>query len=123
MKVLLSIKPEFAEKIFNGEKQFEFRRAIFKNDTIEKAVIYVSSPICKVMGEFEIGEILHDKIDSLWNKTSKHAGISKAGFLDYFSDKDSGFAIKIKNVTQFDSPKCIRKDYNVVPPQSFLYLK
>ncbi|WP_448339147.1 hypothetical protein AB9L11_04390 [Desulfovibrio piger] len=27
MKALLSIKPEFAEKIFSGEKGFEFRKA------------------------------------------------------------------------------------------------
>ena len=31
MKVLLSIKPEFAEKILNGTKRFEFRKGIFKN--------------------------------------------------------------------------------------------
>ena len=31
MKVLLSIKPEFAEKIFNGTKKYEFRKSIFKN--------------------------------------------------------------------------------------------
>lgn len=30
MKVLLSIKPEFVEKIFAGEKKFEYRRTIFK---------------------------------------------------------------------------------------------
>lgn len=31
MKVLLSIKPEFAERIFNGSKKYEFRKVIFKN--------------------------------------------------------------------------------------------
>ena len=30
MKVLLSIKPEFVEKIFSGEKRFEYRKNIFK---------------------------------------------------------------------------------------------
>ena len=30
MKILLSIKPEFAEKIFSGSKKYEFRRRIFK---------------------------------------------------------------------------------------------
>ena len=34
MKVLLSIKPEFAEKIFDGTKLYEFRRSIFKNKNI-----------------------------------------------------------------------------------------
>ena len=31
MKVVLSIKPEFANKIFDGTKKFEFRKSIFKN--------------------------------------------------------------------------------------------
>ena len=30
MKVLLSIKPEFVEKIFSGEKRFEYRKFAFK---------------------------------------------------------------------------------------------
>jgi predicted transcriptional regulator len=39
MKVLLSIKPEFADKIFEGTKLFEFRRSIFKNEKIKKVVV------------------------------------------------------------------------------------
>jgi predicted transcriptional regulator len=33
MKVILSIKPEYAFKIFDGTKKFEFRRVIFKKKT------------------------------------------------------------------------------------------
>ena len=29
MKIILSIKPEIANKIFEGDKKFEFRRSIF----------------------------------------------------------------------------------------------
>ena len=39
MTVLLSIKPEFAEKIFNGTKKFEFRKSIFKNTDVKKVVV------------------------------------------------------------------------------------
>ena len=38
MKVLLSIKPEFAEKIFNGTKKYEFRKSIFKNKDVDKVI-------------------------------------------------------------------------------------
>ena len=30
MKILLSIKPEFAERIFDGSKKYEFRKVIFR---------------------------------------------------------------------------------------------
>lgn len=45
MKVLLSIKPEFAEKIFSGEKKFEFRRSIFKDKTVKTVLVYASASL------------------------------------------------------------------------------
>ena len=54
MKVLLSIKPEFVEKIFNGTKKYEFRKSIFKNKNIDTVVVYASSPWQYVIGEFKI---------------------------------------------------------------------
>ena len=40
MRVLLSIKPEFVEKIFSGEKLYEYRKAMFKNVNVSTVVIY-----------------------------------------------------------------------------------
>jgi predicted transcriptional regulator len=122
MKVLLSIKPEFADKIFDGTKAYEFRKSIFKNTAIKKIVVYSSSPVKKVIGEFEIEDILiHDPI-TLWNKTKESAGISEDFFFKYFNDKTEGYAIKIKNIKRYKKPKCIRADFNLAPPQSFAYL-
>ena len=45
MKVLLSIKPEFADKIFNGTKKYEFRKSIFKNKDVDTVVVYPKSVI------------------------------------------------------------------------------
>ncbi len=122
MKVLLSIKPEFATKIFDGTKKYEFRRAIFKNPNIKKIIVYASSPIKKIIGEFEIEQILSHDINTLWNKTKKHSGISEDYFFEYFGDKEYGYAIKIKSTKLYKIPKCIREDFNLYPPQSFLYL-
>lgn len=123
MKVILSIKPEFANKIFDGTKKYEFRRAIFKNPDVKKVVVYSSSPVQKVIGEFEIESIISHELDTLWKKTKKHSGISEDFFFQYFGDKEEGFAIKIKNTKLYPTPKCIREDYNLFPPQSFLYLE
>jgi predicted transcriptional regulator len=122
MKVVLSIKPEFANKIFAGTKHYEFRRTIFKNPEVKKVVVYASYPVQKVIGEFEIDYILNDNIESLWKKTKKQAGISENYFFEYFCDKEYGYAIKIKNTKLYKKTKCIRQDFNLLPPQSFLYL-
>lgn len=123
MKVLLSIKPEFADKIFSGIKKYEFRRTIFKNKDIRTVVVYASSPVQQVIGEFEIEEIIEDDIFTLWDETKDYSGIEKSFFLEYFTNKKTGYAIKIKKATKYKHNLCIKKDFNIVyPPQSFLYL-
>lgn len=121
MKVVLSIKPQFANKIFDGTKKFEFRRAIFKNKNVTSVIVYASSPVQKVIGEFEIGEIFNYDLETLWNKTKEHSGITKDYFNEYFADRKNGFAIQIKNKKKFDNPRCLKTDYNLTPPQSFAY--
>lgn len=122
MKVLLSIKPEFAEQIFNGTKKYEFRRTLFKNREVKTIVVYASSPVQQVIGEFDIEDILSDDISSLWDKTKEHSGISKSYFLKYFSNKERGYAIRIKQTRRYHRGLSIRDDFNVSPPQSFMYL-
>lgn len=123
MKVLLSIKPEFAKKIFDGTKKFEFRKTIFKNKNVKTVIVYASSPVQKVIGEFEIEEILSLDLDTLWNKTRDYSGISEDFFYEYFAQKEVGYAIKIKKVIKYKEPKKLWDEFNIFPPQSFAYLR
>lgn len=121
MKVVLSIKPEFAFKIFDGTKKYEFRRAIFKNKKVETVLVYASSPVQKVIGEFQIKRIINQDIQTLWETTQDYSGISEDYFFKYFEDKMHGYAIEIKTVLRYDTPKNLKADYNLLPPQSFAY--
>ncbi len=121
MKVVLSIKPEYAFKIFDGTKKFEFRKSIFKNENIKTIIVYASSPVQKVIGEFDFDEVLNYDLSTLWDLTQEHSGISKEFYYDYFANKDEGFAIKIKKTRKYRNPKCLREDFNLTPPQSFAY--
>ena len=122
MKVILSIKPEFAEKIFDGTKKFEFRRTIFSNTHINTIILYASSPVQRVVGEFEINQVLFDDIDSLWNRTREYAGIDESYFFKYFSDRNKGYAIEIKKVKKYKTPLNLQKKFQIQPPQSFVYV-
>lgn len=82
MKVLLSIKPEFAEKILNGTKRFEFRKGIFKNPQISTVVIYATMPLGKVVGQFRIESILSDEPESLW-KRRKNTQVFLSNFMTH----------------------------------------
>jgi len=122
MKVLLSIKPKYAEKILKGEKLYEFRRAIFKSSAVTKVIIYASSPISKVIGEFEIDYVLSLGVDELWNKTMEHSGIDKEFYDSYFEGKVIGHAIKVKRAQRYLKFREL-KEYDIKhPPQSFAYL-
>ena len=122
MRVLLSIKPKYAELILSGEKKYEFRRSIFRNPRIKQIIIYASSPVSKIIGEFEIDDILSFDIKELWSHTMDHAGIDKEYYDTYFSGKDIGHAIKVKNAKRYSKHKEL-KEFNVKrAPQSFAYI-
>lgn len=123
MRVLLSIKPEYAEKIFDGTKKYEFRRSVFKNKDVKTVVVYASSPVQRVIGEFEIDKIINEDLQKLWDKTKEFSGISEDFFFEYFLNKEKGFAIKIKQTKRYVESLSIKDDFNATPPQSFMYLK
>ncbi|ECB6453198.1 TPA: ASCH domain-containing protein [Salmonella enterica] len=123
MKVLLSIKPEFAEKILDGSKRFEFRKGIFKNRSINTVVIYATMPLGKVVGQFSIESILSDAPEDLWIKTQKYAGISKTFFDNYYSGRSTAYAIKVGDVERFETPLPLSAlGDRIKAPQSYLYL-
>lgn len=122
-RVLLSIKPEFVEKIFAGVKRYEFRRVIFKSPNVSKVVVYASHPVRRVVGEFEIGGILALDRKQLWEHTKEYSGIAKSYFDEYFADKEMAFAIKIKSAKRYSRPMMLQYICpSARPPQSFMYL-
>jgi predicted transcriptional regulator len=123
MEVILSIKPEYANKIFNGSKKFEFRRSIFKNKEVTKIIVYASSPVSKIIGEFEIEKILNKDLKSLWNLTKDFSGISEKYYYDYFIGKENGYALEVKKVKLYKEVLCIKETFGINPPQSFAYVK
>lgn len=123
MKVLLSIKPEHADKIFEGTKKFEFRRSSFRNQDVKTVVVYATLPVGRVIGEFTIGEIIETNPDDLWKRTHAHSGISSEFFYEYFAGRNSATAIAVTK------PKRYKKALNIadvspsgIAPQSFCYL-
>lgn len=122
MKVLLSIKPEFAEKIFNGTKKYEFRKRIFKYSKVDAVVVYVSAPVQRIVGEFSIKSILEGDVDLIWYQTREFSGISDEFYKAYFAGKETAYAIEIGNVVRYSDSRRL-SDYGIsCPPQSYMYL-
>jgi len=85
-------------------------------------VVYASAPISKVIGEFDIADILHEDLDLLWKETSRYAGIDKKYFDQYFTDREMGYAIRIHGAKLYKDELSIQEHFGIAPPQSFAYV-
>lgn len=123
MKVLLSIKPEFAERIFDGSKRFEFRKAPYRNQSVRTVAVYVTQPVGLIIGEFDVDDIIEASPERLWETTRDHAGISREFFDAYFAGRDTAFALKVGDVRRYDAPIDPEEVLdNFTAPQSYMYV-
>ncbi len=119
--ILISIKPEYVEKIISGEKKFEYRTRI-ANRSIGKMYIYESTTTKKVVAEAEILEVLAMKPSELWEKTNTQSGTTKSFFMSYFKGKEVAYAYKLGRVTVYRRPMELSAFGLKSAPQSFVYL-
>ncbi|MBX7088890.1 MAG: ASCH domain-containing protein [Leptospirales bacterium] len=118
---LLSIRPEYAQKILSGEKKVEFRKRGFKR-SVRHVLIYSTLPVGKVVGYFEIKNLEAHSPLRLWRLFSKIGGIDKASFDSYFAGKSNGIGITIKRVKHFDRPIPLKAIFDGPAPQDYAYL-
>lgn len=120
--MLISIKPEYVENIFNGSKKYEYRKIRCKQD-IDKIIIYSTYPIMKVVGEAKVEKILEDSPDRIWEKTKKYSGIDLNFYQKYFKDRSKAISYKLTNIKKYDSPKELSSYGIKAAPQSFVYIQ
>lgn len=102
--ILLSIKPQYAEKILSGEKRYEFRLTVPKVQ-VKTVYMYATAPERQIVGMFEVHRLFRQwNLRELWAITFKHAGISFETFAVYFSGWKSANAYEIVNPVRFAVP-------------------
>lgn len=122
MKILLSVKPEYIERIFDGSKGYEYRRRLAKKK-IDTIILYATSPVKKVVGEVEVIGIKTEAPTTLWEHTKHLSGISREKYRKYFSGQKKANAYVLGKVYKYPSFKDLQ-DYGVsTAPQSYIYIK
>lgn len=119
--ILLPIHPEYAEKILQGTKKFEFRKKVTKN--ARKILIYATAPIKKVVGEVEVTNCIQGPISAIYRFTAPNGGITIEKFTEYFKDCTTAFAYQLGTVTRYEHPKELSEIGIKHAPQSFCYAK
>ena len=120
--ILMSIKPQYVEKILSGNKKYEYRKNRAKRNDIDKMIIYSTAPVMKVVAEVDIEEIIESTPDILWKKTKLESGITEEFFYKYYKNKTTAVAYKLGNIKIYDKPKSLNDIGVKNVPQSFIYL-
>lgn len=120
-KILISIRPEYVEKIILGLKRYEYRTKVAKKD-IDAIIIYCTYPTKKVLAEVKIQSILSDTPEGLWEKTKSYSGTTKEFFDKYFSGKEKAYAYELGEVIRYNQPKELKEFGFTFPPQSYVYV-
>lgn len=119
--ILLSIKPEYVDRILAGTKKYEYRKRLARSNS-SVLLIYSTYPIMKVVAKVEILGTICAAPSTLWEQTKSNAGISRKKYREYFHGCKIACAYELGKVEIFDPPRDL-SDYNVIfAPQSFLYV-
>ena len=120
MNAILSIKPEFVTKIAIGKKRYEYRKSMFKRP-VEKVYIYASSPVSRIIGEFQPVDVISGEPGFVWQETSDYSGITKLFYDEYFKTSAVAYAIVIQNFVKYETPLALPK--GVHAPQSYCFIE
>lgn len=121
--VLLSIKPEHADAILDGEKQWEYRKVAPSRGPPLRLVLYASAPVQAAVGVAWSYTVLERPIPVLIEETVRFTPHDRDEVLDYFGDAETGYAIRIGSYRRFDKPvpRDTLKSMGLSPSQNFRY--
>ena len=125
--LLLSLKPCYADMVFNGFKRAELRRRIASGIENRNVFVYASSPRQELLGGFRVGQVWKGPPDYIWQFVSKLVSMEKYEFDAYFVGCKIASALEITNTWEYDVPVplefLVRKFQQFVVPQSWRYLR
>ena len=125
--LLVSIKPEFAEKIFNGTKSIELRKSTPNVLPGDAVVIYCTDPVKAVLGICIVKEILRLKPSVMWKVHNCVLGIDQKRFKEYYENSNFAIGIVLTSICRLDrniSLTTIKAMFPTFqPPQTFRYYK
>ena len=123
--VLVSIKPEFADKIFDGSKSIELRKVSPNANPGDLMVVYSTSPEMAVVGICKIQKVIKSSPKEIWEMHSEVLGIDEIRFNDYYSESTIAVGIVIENAKRLKTKiplSIIKKRFpKFAPPQTFKY--
>jgi predicted transcriptional regulator len=124
--LLISVRPEFAEKILNGTKTIELRKSSPSVEVGDLVIIYSTLPEKAIVGTCVVKEIIKKSPLQLWRSYSRKMGIDKKRYFEYFKDSNVAIGIVLTGIDKLDKKLSLESVRKVIPkfspPQTFKYL-
>ena len=125
--LIISLKPCYADRLFEGLKTVELRRRIASQISNREVFIYVSSPVRTLRGGFRVGQVWEGSPEAVWCVVSELSTLSRQEFDAYFRGQAVAYALEVTNVWEYQSPVSLSwlrsKFDDFVVPQSWRYAK
>ena len=132
--ILLPIKPQYVEKIFNGTKVWEFKKAL-PTQRFDKVIMYATKPVGLVVGVFDVPKIFYlfdatvdclekkRRLSVFWEeiKDGDGAGITFEELESYYKKSRGGHVFQITNVVKFEKGIPLSFVRIMKVPQSWMY--
>lgn len=127
-QLLMSIKPEFAERIIRRKKTVELRRKFSTRWIGHRINIYASAPVMGLIGEARIAGVVTNTPEIIWERFNEQVGCSRAEFNAYAAGADVLYAIELDDVQSYSDGISLTQMSNLVkehlaPPQSYMTLE
>ena len=119
--ILLPIKPDYANKILENTKKYEYRKKLCKKD-IQKIYIYATSPEKKIVGEAEVIDKIVMEKEKLWDISKDASGVSLEFFNNYFCKQSYACAYRLGETKRYKRPLELKEVGINYFPQSYIYI-
>ena len=124
--ILISIKPEFSQKIFDGSKKIELRKVRPNATSGDTLLVYSTSPEKAIIGICTIQEVIKSTPASIWDNYHHLLGIDKKRYFEYYEGAGTAIGIVLGQTRKLPKKiplSVLRKKYPYFsPPQSFRYV-
>ena len=121
--VLISIKHEFAQKIYNGTKLIELRKQHTNINKYTYCWIYEPKPIALITGYFIVNDIIDRTPECMWRLFHDALGIDKERYDKYYTGRQHAYGMIVDLAVKLPTPMSLSELGLTRPPQSYQYLR
>lgn len=127
-RLLLSLRPDWADKILEGEKTVEVRRKFARKWKGERVALYSSRPVGALVGEATIQDVKAAAPEAIWESFGTRIGCSNKEFFAYANSCNELYALELESVMPYAERIPLAQAESLIeeeltPPQSYCELE